>query len=127
MHDGGTHLSLAVDGKQICDSVATYGTDGKAEGVPAMTPMAAAGKGGGEAGHSHGGEMKGTAEEATEHITKMSVCSGKTLGIERVQKGQKWDMEAYYDYSKFKGMKNDEGKQTSVMGIAVMYIKNPKM
>jgi hypothetical protein len=82
---------------------------------------------GGEAGHSHGGEMKGMAGEAVEHITNMSVCYGKTLGIERVQKGQKWDMEAYYDYSKHGGMKSDEGKQTSVMGIAVMYVKNPKM
>jgi hypothetical protein len=122
-------LSLAVDGKQICDSVATYGTAGKAEGVPAMTPMTApaTGKGEGEAGHSHGGEMKGMGGEAVEHISNMSVCYGKTLGIERVVKGQKWDMEAYSDSNRFKGMKNDEGKQTSVMGIAVMYVKNPKM
>jgi hypothetical protein len=91
-----------------------------------MTPMSAPAAGG-EAGHSHGGEMKGMAGEAVEHITNMSVCYGKTLGIERVQKGQKWDMEAYYDYSKHGGMKSDEGKQTSVMGIAVMYVKNPKM
>jgi hypothetical protein len=45
------------------------------------------------AGHGHGGG-------ATEHITAMSTCFGDKLGLNQLKKGQKWQLEAYYDYDK---------------------------
>jgi hypothetical protein len=82
---------LKVDGKLICDSVATYGK-GEGASVPGMAPTGAAPMEGG--GHSHGGA-------GAEHITNMSTCQGEGLGLTQLKKGQKWLLEAYYDYDKY--------------------------
>jgi hypothetical protein len=72
-------------------------------------PMASGGH-----GDSHGG---GKAEE---HITSMSTCYGDKLGVTQLKKGQKWLLEAYYDYNKYvflitiiKDDHTDQDNQTS--------------
>jgi len=162
LHDGGTHLTLEVDGKEICDSVASYGVtkpnNGTAKGGAmggGMTPGAM-----GRAVESisrltaletleglqkrHGPDEDG--DEApkpmdkapkpmgsmpmgdmpmskAEHINKMSLCFGDKMGIKKVTKGQKWKISGFYDYDKHAGMV-ENGKQTNVMGIAIMMVKN---
>jgi hypothetical protein len=78
----------------------------------------------GGGGHGHAGGK---------HIVSMSVC-GKgmaehngsplaPLGLEKLVKGQKWDLEAFYDYKKYDGMKSNFGGMDNVMGISIMYVK----
>jgi hypothetical protein len=113
LHDGGTHLTLKVDGKQVCDSVAKYGA-----GKAGMGGGAMAGMGGGSASTS------APSIASVEHITSMSACTGDSLGIKQLKKGQKWELEAFYDYAKHNGMTHENGKQENVMGISIMYVKN---
>jgi hypothetical protein len=88
VHDGGTHLTLDVDGKLVCDSVATYGTG---SGGMAMA-------GGAMAGGSHAEGGKAASGGKGEHITSMSACFDDKLGVKELKKGQKWNMKAFYDY-----------------------------
>ena len=85
--------------------------------------MAASAKSGG--GHSHGGGR---------HIIAMSICSENkakltglpltSMNIKDLKKGQKWVLKATYDYNKHMGMKQGgTQKMSSVMGIAIMYVK----
>jgi hypothetical protein len=59
---------------------------------------------GGMAGGAMAGGMGGgsksttTAKGPVEHITAMSACFGDKLGVKQLQKGQKWELEAFYDY-----------------------------
>jgi hypothetical protein len=123
LHDGGMRVAIEVDGKEVCDSRATY-----AKGGPGgMSP----GMGGG--GMSMGGKraVEGLLEKRDpqqgvaggDHISAMSMCGGSTMSIKRLEKGQKWVIKGYYDYDKHPGMKAN-GKQTNVMAIAMMMIKN---
>jgi hypothetical protein len=86
------------------------------------------------AGMAGGAGLKAGAPATTapaagpvEHITSMSGCNGDTLSIKRLQKGQVWELEGFYDYDKHPGMKHDNGRQESIMGIAMMFVKNPKV
>jgi hypothetical protein len=133
LHDGGSHLTLDVDGKTVCDSVASYGVS---NGTSTMTPGAAMGRMVASVsrlaelenlnssylsrrdGPGHHGDMT-----KAEHITAMSICSGKTMGVAKVQKGQKWKISGFYDYNKHGGMESN-GKESNVMGIAIMMVKN---
>jgi hypothetical protein len=104
VHDGGTNVRIEVDGKQICNSVASYGSN--PEFVQKSLPAG---------GHSHGG--------ATEHVSGMTMCTkGGGLGLSDIKEGQRWVLKADYDYKKFKGMTNKSRKQDTIMGIAVMYV-----
>jgi hypothetical protein len=125
LHDGGSHLTIEVDGKEICDSVATYSKTNGTGGMGGMGGMAA------------GGKFVEVEEELTsislkkrdgphlngEHISKMSPCAGKTLGLDKLEKGQTWKITGFYDYDKYPGMINN-GKQSNVMGIALIMVKN---
>lgn len=140
LHDGGTEVSLSVDGKVICQSIPTYGTDQeimtrarqtikgevlslpKAGAAPAMDMSAAPQA----EGHSHSGGK---------HIMAMTICSENKSGLEpdsviapmnikSVKKGQVWTLKAYYDYNQYAGMKRGNSESMStVMGIAIMYVK----
>jgi hypothetical protein len=131
LHDGGSHLTLDVDGKTVCDSVASYGA---ANGtVAAMSPGAAMSRA--VASVNRLAELEnldskylsrrdGPADVMkAEHITAMSLCSGKTMGVSKVVKGQKWKISGFYDYDKHGGMMS-HGKESNVMGIAIMMVKN---
>lgn len=131
LHDGGTHLTLSVDGDLVCDSVATYGVGGKG-GMGGMSGMSGggmgagggmSGMGAGEEGHSH--EEEEGAE--TEHIVRMSGCPGPSMGSGRLEKGQKWSLKGYYDFAAHPPMGHGGGQLEPVMGIAMMFVKNPKV
>jgi hypothetical protein len=139
LHDGGTHLTLTVDGKQVCDSVATYGVTPANNGTSGGGGMAGGGMAGG--GMAAMGRMVESLSRLAqteglvpsdgpghvggiEHITKMSGCQGPQMGNGKVVKGQKWKITAYYDYSKHDGMKKADNHQSNVMGIAIMMVKN---
>jgi hypothetical protein len=83
----------------------------------------------GGSGHGHAGGK---------HIIAMSMCGDKMagfngspvsqIGVSKLVKGQTWALEAFYDYKKFQGMKNNFGGMDNVMGISIMYVKtNPKI
>ncbi|KAF2403656.1 hypothetical protein EJ06DRAFT_527256 [Trichodelitschia bisporula] len=108
LHDGGDRITLEADGKLACDSKATYGGD------PAFINTKP-GMGGG--GHH---------ASATEHISHMSICAGPSFLVKTVKKGQAWDLKGYYDYDKYKGMRHEDGAQSNVMGIAIMFVRVKK-
>jgi hypothetical protein len=103
LHDGGQRVVLTVDGKQVCSSEASYG------GSPEYVQKTSMHK-----------------NSATEHISKMSLCMGDALGQKELKKGQQWQLRADYDYTKNKGMIHGDGKQSTVMGIAIMYVRVKK-
>jgi len=156
LHDGGVELDLVADGKVVCRSIPTYGTDqealiraraairgevmplkGKGSAaemvghyVDTTTDMAAdpPAKGGAAAG-GHGGSHTGM-----KHIIAMTICSDNKLGLKdyplttfdlkQLKKGQRWVLKAMYDYNQFPGMKKgNTNTMSTVMGIAIMYIK----
>jgi hypothetical protein len=126
LHDGGTHLTIEVDDKEICDSVATYSKTNGTGGMGGMGGMAAIGK---TLTHVEE-ELIGTNLQKrdgphlnSEHISAMSPCAGKTMGLDKVKKGQNWKITGYYDYDKYPGMVMN-GKQSNVMGIALVMVKN---
>jgi hypothetical protein len=105
LHDGGQRVTLDVDGKRVCNSEASYGTSpefiSKSEGM------------------AH-------KESATHHVSKMSLCVGDKFTDKKLVKGQKWRLRVEYDYAKDKGMTHTNGKQSNVMGIAIMYVRVKK-
>ena len=141
LHDGGFELDLVVDGKVVCRSMPTYGSDqealvrsrgairgeylplpAKSAAAPAA-PAAPAANAGGHSGHSGG-----------RHIIAMSLCVENKaglqnlglspLGIKTLKKGQVWTLKAYYDYKENAGMKKGNTQTMStVMGISIMYVK----
>jgi hypothetical protein len=136
LHDGGTHLDILVDGKNICTSVPTYGTDeqarfradvAKSGGIAPANPVV-------PASTSHK-DMPGM-KMSSQHIIAMSICADNTaglkelpispLGLKQLKKGQSWTLRAYYDYTKHSGMKNNWGGQSTVMGISIFYTKTTK-
>ncbi|QDS75297.1 hypothetical protein FKW77_001278 [Venturia effusa] len=152
LHDGGTHVEILVDGKVICDSVPTYGTDeeairraniAKAGGMAPGTALPAPAKG------MEGMDMKGMKgmtkgvnkrdgpgghQMSKQHIIAMSICAENKasvkdipispLSIKELKKGQSWILRAYYDYTKFPAMnKGASNTPSSVMGISIMYAK----
>ena len=98
---GGTRTLLTVDGKLACDSTATYG--GKPEFISKSID-----------GHSHG---------PTTHLSDMHICHGKGLANDEIKKGQKWRLQADYDFDKFQGMMHDDGSLDTVMGIQLVFVK----
>jgi hypothetical protein len=83
---------------------------------------------GGPVGGMGGGPMAAAGKPAaganpTEHITAMSACFGDKLGVKRLVKGQKWELEGFYDYSIRSGMKHDNGKQENVMAISIVSLQ----
>jgi hypothetical protein len=53
----------------------------------------------------------------------MSICSGGSLNQRYIKPGQKWEIQAYYDYKKDAGMVHSDGKQDHVMGISIQYVR----
>ncbi|QDS72079.1 hypothetical protein FKW77_003155 [Venturia effusa] len=101
LHDGGVDLQVQVAGQDNCVSKAGYGE--KPEFIfKKMTMGAAAGM-------------------AEKHISSMSACYFNEQKVTQLLKSQSWQIKGNYDYDKFEGNK-DDGKQSSVMGIALMYV-----
>jgi hypothetical protein len=129
----------------ICSSIPTYGTNEEAKARADIT------KAGGVPKAAPGGHLESMTEmpempmsagghghAGGKHIVAMSVCGQSMAGfngspasplkINKLVKGQKWTLSAYYDYQKAAGMKNNFGGMDNVMGISIMYIKTtPKI
>lgn len=107
LHNGGSHLTLSVNGQQTCDSVATYGES------PEFIQQQD------KSGHAHRSAMK--------HISSMSQCWGPSFAMNQIKVGQNWQLEAFYDFDKYQGVLSTEdqikGLQTEVMGISMLYIR----
>lgn len=144
LHDGGTQVDLLVDGKVVCKSEATYGSDQQALArssaaikgdvlplavdsgpAPAAAPAPGAAAPEKSSGHSHAGGRHIIAMNiCTENRAKLQNLPITTFGIKDLKKGQKWVLRATYDYNKHMGMKQgNTQKMSSVMGIAIMYVK----
>jgi Stress up-regulated Nod 19 len=104
LHDGGQNVTIYVDNKLICTSAATYGSEPEFISPHAMVPGS-----------------------AVSHISKMNLCINDNLGLKELKKGQRWVLKADYDYDKDKGDLHDNGKQESIMGIAIMYVKEKNL
>jgi len=104
VHDGGVRVNMLVNGVKDCSSEATYGAtdEFKSKGVPMMNK-----------------------NSATVHISNMTVCSGPKLANKYMKKGQLYTITADYDYNQYKGMLDGAGGQESVMGIAIMFVRQP--
>lgn len=105
LHDGETTISLTKNNATVCDSTATYGASKGYVGnklvnmtMPDGTAM----------------EM----EMPVKHVSNMSVCA--VLGEMRV--GEKWGVQARYDFGANEGMKGVDGGWDDVMGIALLYV-----
>jgi len=103
LHDAGTHLEILrhslernKEGEVICDSIATYG------GTPGFIEQ----------------------KEGIEHISNMTSCGGDVPSRESniVDAGVKFDLRAYYDFTKRPGMREADGTLAPVMGIAILYL-----
>jgi hypothetical protein len=105
LHDGGTHLTLTVDNKPQCNSKATYAGSKEFVQAEEMTTRA------------------GGKKSATKHISSMTACWGDSLPIKRMEKGQVWDMSAWYDLDKHEAVLDEEGDKSEVMGISLIYLK----
>jgi hypothetical protein len=127
LHDGGAYATIAVDGTVICNSTATYGTDGKPMGGGGGAAPASGLTGGVSGGPGMAmADSGGHASPSAKHISAMSGCQGDKLAVKQLKKGQKWVLTGYYDYDKNDGMKHDNGKQENIMAISIMFVKNPK-
>jgi len=131
IHDGGTHLDILMNKEVVCTSAAYYASNEEARkradivksgGVPLPLSNTTA-SGPVDAGHGHAGGQ---------HIVAMSVCGEMSgwagspvypLKSKVVKKGQSWTVNAYYDYKKHAGMKNNRGAMDNIMGISIMFVK----
>jgi hypothetical protein len=57
------------------------------------------------------------------HLSDMKVCFGKDITNKEVKKGQKWRLQAEYDFNKNKGMLHDDGSLDTIMGIQLAYVR----
>jgi len=113
LHDGGSSVEVMVNNQPICNSEAIYGE--KPEYVYTMGNMNM--------------DMKGAMKAAKNHISTMTLCYGGAqtkIPIKTISPDQTWVIRGHYDYGKFAGNLNDEGKQEDIMAIAIMYVKVPK-
>jgi hypothetical protein len=101
VHDGGTNLKLSLDGKELCDSKASY------EPPKRLT--------------SQVDSRTGTSGKF-EHVRAMSGCFGDTERPTKIKAGQHWRIEGLYDFEKHKPSAHGEDNDT-IMGISLMYIR----
>jgi len=102
LHDGGTNLTVDVNGQVVCNSEAKYATK----------PEYISGGGGmdhGDGGMDHGGMM--------EHISEHTVC----YNIGQLKTGDVVGITANYDDTQHAQMVHN-GKLHNVMGIAIGYV-----
>jgi hypothetical protein len=118
LHDGGVELGIYYNpGQAFCTSKAGYAE--KPEYISGGHSMGGSAPKAKE-GHAHG--------VAAKHISSMTQCyMGDKLPIEKVQRGQSWYVQGRYDYSKFEGNKEANGKQAEIMAIALMYVAVPNL
>jgi hypothetical protein len=106
LHDGGLAVNINYNtGKPLCVSKAGYAeTD---EYIQRMN-------------HAAGG--KGHAA-VSKHISSMTACYlDQKLAVQTLSKDQSWYVEGLYDYAQHDGQKDAKGRQSEIMGIALMFV-----
>jgi hypothetical protein len=99
-------MVLTVDGQVICDGVASYG------GSPEFL---------------NGPDAMPNPNSATAHISKITTCGNEVpTSLRQIKKGQKWNINAFYDYDRYKGMLTEKGRQESAMALGWMYVRIKK-
>lgn len=93
LHDGGIHLHTTRNGETVCTSTSVY-SHGNIRGKEAMPGM------------------------SMEHISFMSPCDN----YGRIRIGEKWGVNAHYDFGAHSPMPDRSGNVDGVMGIAVVYV-----
>jgi hypothetical protein len=96
MHDGGSSIEVALNGKHICTASAVYGA----------TPQ------------SIERSTRKYGLTGAKHITYVEDCTD----VIPVKKNDSIVVTSHYDFSKNRGMKNFKGKPEGIMGIAQVYL-----
>ncbi|KAF2665461.1 hypothetical protein BT63DRAFT_417021 [Microthyrium microscopicum] len=136
LHDGGTNMTVSIDGRLACDSESLYGTKPEYISAP-MAPMAPApapatsgtAAAGGHAGHGSAtppgaaGGGHGHSMGAGKHISVQKACYGPSLLEKTLKIGQTVAMSGYYDYNKYPGQVHEDGKPDEVMGLGIVYYR----
>ena len=106
LHDGGIDIGImATSTNALCKSHAVYSA--KPEYVYRDTSMA-----------MHGDKV------AKDHISGMSGCGPKDIGVPTMSKDQVWITKGTYDYNK-KSANLEAGKPSEVMAIAIVLVAVP--
>jgi hypothetical protein len=67
--------------------------------------------------------MAGGHHGVIQHISDMNICSGDGLAVSDMRKGQVWNLKAWYDFNKNKGMAHEKGDWEAVMGMTFTYVR----
>jgi hypothetical protein len=101
LHDGGTHLEVMQNGKDICNAQAIYGgSPGYVESMNGMSGM----------DMSMGMDMV--------HVSSIGVCAN----VGPVDVGDEFSITAYYNTTLHSPMLNSDGSLADIMGISILYI-----
>jgi hypothetical protein len=107
LHDGGVNLQiLSSESSEVCNSVAKYAETSEYVFHTANKTMM----------DSH---------LAEKHISSMSGCYNQQMPVRNLKKSQSWILRGHYNYDRFDGNTEKDGKQQDVMGLALMYIAVP--
>ncbi|KAF2664969.1 hypothetical protein BT63DRAFT_443282 [Microthyrium microscopicum] len=117
LHDGGTHLTVTKNDKEICNSVATYGAAPGYIDSNMMPGMNMTGMQGMEGMKGMPGMDK---PMAMMHVSNISSCY-KPDNAE-FKTGDEFQIKAFYDMTKHMGMYEADGKMSPIMGISIMYV-----
>lgn len=113
MHDGGEELLVKRNGEVVCEGKARYG---EKPGYVSSGDHSDH-EGGGEGGGHHHGRDLGRRHEDMPHISSITSCWGQG----RVEKGDKWGLEARYNLTRHSAMAMG-GHLEPVMGISMVYV-----
>jgi hypothetical protein len=113
LHDGGLNVDIRRNGRSICNSISKYGESEKYRSK--AMEMESGGK----------GSKMMTMPTNTEHISSQSACYYESHNLGHLKKGDKLAMTGFYDYKEHAGMPKNNGKQSDVMVIAIMYVAVP--
>jgi hypothetical protein len=111
---GGDHVTVAVDGQQMCNNIAKYGTS---DAYKEPTKSSGVIHGG---GHSKSGP--------TTHLSQINDCLQSGLQHDEMKPGQNWTLTGYYDFDAHPGMPEEVKNETvwdEVMAISLFYLKQP--
>jgi hypothetical protein len=107
LHGGGVDIGLNIGNSPDCASSARYGES--SEYI------------------FKGRKMENGEQVAEKHISSMSLCFYDQVKNRKLDPKKPWVLTADYDYAKFEGNKDEEGKQQSIMGIAIMFAEVPQI
>jgi hypothetical protein len=108
LHDGGSHLEvMATNSSSVCTSEAKYAENFKYVFKDFANTA-----------------MMGGDHVAEKHISSMSWCghSNALPKVKTLKKDQSWMLKGNYDYDRFEGNKDRNGKQDHIMAISIVYV-----